>query len=656
MRTDPANLEIMRSYFHSIASSMGHVIERTSYTTFVKESADFATALASPEGDFYVYPRSIGVTIFLGLSLKKALESAGPLESGDIIITNDPYSTNGLASHLPDIHIIKPIFAGDKLISYAWSFVHCSDVGGLVPASISPTASDIHQEGLRIPPVKIYRNGELNQDIKLLLDSNSRVPHLNFGDINAMVAAVNTAEKRLMNMVEKFGVDNIQFAIEDLLEQSESRARKVIEQIPDGTYSFHDYLDDDMVTEHPIRLAIDLTIDKSSIHIDFSRSDPQVKSAFNLVTNGSRHSFLLQGLINFIISEDPHIPVNGGILNPVSIHAPRGTIVNPEYPASVGVRHSITMRMYSTLLGALAKAIPDKIPAAGAGQAAIVVLSTQEAGSGARNVAVVEPLGGGGGGHQDFDGIDGIDHSSGFLKNTPVESLEQHIDTIVHRYELIPDTAGAGQSRGGHAIRLDFEILRPDSIVTARGMERLKFQPWGLLGGKAGSLGGVVLNPDTPQQQQLPKINVLSPEVGDIVSIRTASGGGWGLPQKRDPQKILREVQKGLLSIETAKKDYSVVIEQDEETNKLVLNQEKTSDLRKNIRNMDIAKIDYGTSRQQFERHWPEEIMDYLMEKLRTLPATERWHKKVLIQDYLAKQLKGEKIAMKDVDDAWRQV
>ncbi|QGH36159.1 hydantoinase B/oxoprolinase family protein [Gracilibacillus salitolerans] len=656
MRTDPANLEIMRSYFHAIASSMGHVIERTSYTTFVKESADFATALASPEGDFYVYPRSVGVTIFLGLSLKKTLESCGPLEKGDIVITNDPYTTNGLASHLPDVHIIKPIFAGDTLISYAWSFVHCSDVGGLVPASISPTASDIHQEGLRIPPVKIYRKGTLNTDIKLMLDANSRVPHLNYGDINAMVAAVNTAENRLMNMVDKFGVQNMEFAIQDLLDQSETRTRKVIEQIPDGTYSFHDYLDDDMLTEHPIRLAVDLTIDGNSIDIDLSRCDPQVKSAFNLVTNGSRHSFLLQGLINFIISEDPHIPVNGGILNPVTIHIPKGTIVNPEYPASVGVRHSITMRMYSTVLGALAKAIPDKIPAAGAGQAAIVVLSTQEEASGARNVAVVEPLGGGGGGHHDFDGIDGIDHSSGFLKNTPIESLEQHIDTLVHRYELIPNTAGSGQSRGGHAIQLDFEIRRPDSIVTARGMERLKFQPWGLFGGEAGSLGGVVLNPDTPNEKQLAKINVLTPKVGDVVSIRTASGGGWGLPQKRDPELVLREVEMGLISVEKAQRNYGVILETDGSSNTLIINQEKTAQLRDQFLQKRTNEIDLGSNREQFEQHWPEVVMDQLIEKLHTLPPNERWHQKVAIQNYLKDKLQDQPVTLKDLEEAWNHI
>ncbi len=176
MRSNPAQLEIMRSYFNAIATGMGHVIERTSFTTFVKESADFATALATPEGEFYMYPKSVGVTIFLGLSLRKAIESVGEeIEEGDIIITNDPYTTDGLATHLPDVHVFKPIFHDGKLVSYAWAFVHVSDVGGLVPASISPTATDVHQEGLRIPPVKLYRKGKPNKDVLAFLRLNSRV-------------------------------------------------------------------------------------------------------------------------------------------------------------------------------------------------------------------------------------------------------------------------------------------------------------------------------------------------------------------------------------------------------------------------------------------------------------------------------------------------
>lgn len=661
MRTDPVTLEIMRSYFNAIASGMGHIIERTSMTTFVKESADFATALAAPSGQFFVYPQSIGVTIFMGLSLQQAIQSCREeLEPGDIIITNDPYSTDGLATHLPDVHVFKPIFVDGELISYAWSFVHCSDVGGLVPASISPLATDIHQEGLRIPPVKLFRAGNPNRDVLSFLDNNSRVPGLNMGDINAMVAAVNTAETRLHTMARKFGSQAVKDAMLDLLEQGEQRSRQVISAIPDGSYAFADYLDDDMVSDVPIRLALTLTVEGSEMVLDFTKCDSQVSTAFNLVTNGKPHSFMLQGLINYIISSDPYIPVNGGIIAPISVIAPRGSIVNPEYPASVGVRHAITMRLYSAVLGALSQAVPELVPAAGAGQAAIVVLSTPGEDGKSRDMAVVEPMGGGGGGQSDMDGVDGIDHASGFLQNTPIESLEQHIDVLVHRYELLPDTGGAGLHRGGHAIGLDFEIRKAESIVTARGLERMSFQPWGLTGGKAGALGHIVLNPDG-ESKPISKISVLKPERGDIISIRSPGGGGWGNPLDRSPELVVREVADGLLSAAQAAEQYGVVIAElanDPAGNLFTWDRLATEELRAD-RHRQIAGIvqplwQFGEARERYERRFTPEASDALAVLLQELPPSLRWNRKQEVHK-LAAGLGVEAVTAEDIEDIWKR-
>lgn len=617
MRSNPAQLEIMRSYFNAIATGMGHVIERTSFTTFVKESADFATALATPEGEFYMYPKSVGVTIFLGLSLRKAIESVGEeIEEGDIIITNDPYTTDGLATHLPDVHVFKPIFHDGKLVSYAWAFVHVSDVGGLVPASISPTATDVHQEGLRIPPVKLYRKGKPNKDVLSFLRLNSRVADLNEGDINAMVASVNTAENRLHRMIDKFGLEAVQNGIADLLEQAESRSREVLRQIPDGEYSFADYLDDDMVSEVPIRLAVTLRVKDGDITLDFSDSDPQTQTAFNLVTNGQKHSFLYQGLINFIITSDPHIPNNGGITRPFSVVAPKGTLVNPAYPAAVGIRHSITMRMYNVVLGAIGQALPELVPAAGAGQSAIVVLSVPQP-DGTRNMAVVEPMGGGGGAQLEQDGIDGIDHSSGFLKNTPIESLEQHIPVLVERYEYEKNTGGAGQYRGGHAITLAFRILESDSMVTARGMERFRFQPWGLAGGQAGQRGYVVRNPEE-EAEKLPKIDVLRPAKGDIISITSPGGGGFGPGYLRPIDKVIAEVADGLLSAERAAEGYGVIFGDNG------VDEAATKDARSKMEAADKEAWDFGAFRSDYESVWTAEASAALATELRRYPANLR--------------------------------
>ncbi|RXZ81908.1 hydantoinase B/oxoprolinase family protein [Paenibacillaceae bacterium] len=659
MRTDPVTLEIMRSYYNAIASGMGHIIERTSMTTFVKESADFATALAAPSGEFFVYPQSVGVTIFMGLSLRQAISACEPLEQGDIVITNDPYSTDGLATHLPDVHVFKPIFVDQELIGYAWSFVHCSDVGGLVPASISPLATDIHQEGLRIPPVKLYRQGKVNRDVLSFLDGNSRVPGLNMGDINAMVAAVNTAEARMHKMAHKFGVQAVRHSMLDLLEQGEQRARQVIAAIPDGSYAFADYLDDDMVSDIPIRLALTLTVKGTDMILDFTKCDSQVSTAFNLVTNGKPHSFMLQGLINYIISTDPYIPVNGGIIAPISVIAPSGSIVNPEYPASVGVRHAVTMRLYSAVLGALAQAVPELVPAAGAGQAAIVVLSTPGDDGKSRQMAVVEPMGGGGGGQSDMDGVDGIDHASGFLQNTPIESLEQHIDVMVRRYELLPDTGGAGLHRGGHAIGLDFEIIKHESIVTARGLERMSFQPWGLTGGQAGSLGHIVLNPDG-ERKPVPKISVLTPDAGDVISIRSPGGGGWGNPLDRDPDLVVQEVADGLLSVSRAAEAYGVVVAElinDDSGLLYTWDRLDTQELRAERQRQIAGTVQplwqFGTAREAYEERFTPEASDTLAVLLLELPASLRWHRKQEVHQALAEH-QGPIVAA-DIDTIWTQ-
>ncbi|MDM5296910.1 hydantoinase B/oxoprolinase family protein [Bacillus pumilus] len=653
MRTDPAKLEMMRSYFNAIASGMGHVIERTSFTTFVKESADFATALATPSGDFFVYPKTVGVTIFLGLSLKKAIEESGPLQPGDIIITNDPYTTDGLSTHLPDVHIIKPIFVDDEIVSYAWSFVHVSDVGGLVPSSISPTATDVHQEGLRIPPVKIYEAGNENQVVRTFLRANSRASHLNDGDINAMIAAVHTADIRLKEMIEKFGLNEVKQGMVDLLKQAEDRAGKVIEAIPDGTSEFADYLDDDMISDVPIRLKIKLTVKGKRLTLDFSECDPQVKTAFNLVTNGKKHSFLYQGLINYIISQDPFIPINGGITYPIEVISPKGTLVHPEYPASVGIRHSITMRLFNVVLGAIGKLLPEAIPAAGAGQSAIVVLSVPDDQTGGRKMSVVEPLGGGGGAGKDADGVDGIDHASGFLRNTPIESLEQHIDIHVHRYEIVPDTGGAGENRGGHAIGLEFEMTKPESMVTARGMERMKFQPWGLMGGRAGAVGEVKLIKQNGEELDEPKIDVLHLEQGDIVQLISPSGGGWGSPLSRKKEMILQEVEAGLLSQERARKQYGVKVYM--EHNEWKIDEEKTRELREESDGFTSNDVwDFGEKRAAYEKVWTDEASSALAVQLRSYSANERTHYKHAVHAHF--RHREEPLTKADVIQALREL
>jgi N-methylhydantoinase B len=630
MRTDPVTLEILKSYFVAIAEGMGYTLERTSHTTFIKESADFVTAVATPGGEFFAYPRTIGVSSFLGLDMTPTLRRFD-YEPGDVIVTNDPYSTAGLATHLPDIHLYKPVFVGETLLCFAWCFIHCSDVGGLAPASISPRAYDIHQEGFRIPPRKLCRAGELDQEFLDLFLANCRIPEQNWGDLKAMMASLNTAETRMRGLAAKFGLETVAQAMEDMLDWSERRVRDLVRTIPDGDYAFADYLDDDLQGS-PIRLAVTLKVRGENIELDYTGTDPQVNGALNLPAFGERHPFLLQGLVNFMLSEDPHIPLTGGIVRPFRVVAPKGCVVNPAFPAAVGVRYATVIRLYNVVLGALAQAVPARVPAAGAGQAAMVVLSAPDTETGHRDVTVLEPMFGGGGATRRGDGPAGIDSCAGFLKNTPVESMEAHIPVLAERYELLPGSAGAGQQRGGWGVRFDFRVLRPESIVTARGVERTRFEPWGLDGGHASQRTRTFVNPDTANEREIGRIDVLHLEPGEVVSIQTSGGGGYGDPLARNLDAVAADVRSGLLSPEMAEAEYGVVIEQGvprrasphSSPSPIAMGEGllPTSDSRLPTR------FDLGPSRRAYEAIWTPEFSDALATFLLTLPPPMRGYAK----------------------------
>lgn len=659
LKTDASLLEIVRNHFSSICVSMCYAIERTSYTTYVNESGDFTAVLVTPDGKQFMYPRTAGVTSFLGLDLPKAIEEAGGNESmreGDLLITNDPYSTNGLSSHLTDISTFKPVFWDGQLVCYIWSFIHSSDVGGSVPSSLRPDATDIQMEGLRIPPVRLYREGALDADIRRLILAASRQPDLLLGDINCMVSAMATGEARMHECIGKFGVQTVVDAQADLIAISQERAQAIIQRIPDGTYSFEDYLDDDAESQVPIRIAVDLTVSGGDLTLDFSRSDPQVGTAFNLVTGGSDHPYMYQGLINFIISEDPFIPINAGLTLPIHTVAPEGTVMNAQYPAAVGLRHPLSMRLFSACLGALAQVIPAHIAAAGGGQAEIVTLSEpDEAAGGVMRAIVVEPLGGGDGAQSFVDGIDGIDHSTGFLRNTPIETIENRTRVLVKRYEYVPDTGGAGKYRGGCALRLDFQPLVERSLVGARGQEHLRFQPWGLAGGRAGQLGHSILNPDTPGETELGKISMQPLSEGDVISFRAPSGGGWGNPFERDPNLVLGDVNNQLVSVEHARADYGVAVV--EANGKLSVDAEETRRLRAEAgKRADHAPsvYDLGEARGAYESVWTAQASDRLAQLAQDIPVNRRSLRKIQVHQHL--QGATQPLSAEDVERTWNQL
>lgn len=616
---DRVTVEILRNYFTAIAERMGYALERTAHSTFIKESADFATGMATPSGEFFAYPRALGVSSFLGLNLATAIAAFDDYQDGDVVIVNDPYTSGGLATHLPDIHLFRPIFVDGEILCFAWCFVHSTDVGGLVPSSISQQASDVHQEGLRVPPYKLYSAGHLDQPFVSLFLANCRTPSQNWGDLNAMVAALETGRAGIESAAAKFGASVIRDSMAAVLNWTESRARRILSRIPDGEYSFADYLDDDG-DGAPIRLQVKLRVRDTSVELDYEGTDPQVNLALNLAAFGPRHPFLAQGLINFILSEDPGMPLTGGIVRPLTVSAPRGSIVNPTYPAAIGVRYAVVIRLYNVVLGALAKAVGDNVPAPGTGQAPLVALASTAIDRETGHVAVLEPVYGGGGATSRCDGVAGIDSAAGYLKNTPIETTEVGSPVLAERYELLPDSAGAGQYRGGWGVLFAFRSLQSGSVVSIRGMERTRFEPWGLLGGRAAGRTSAVLNRGTAAEQRFGRVDVLRLEPGETFTLLAGGGGGWGNPYKRSPELVLADVHSGLLSVKSAEDDYGVEIRGDRIDYRLTSARREEA-----LANSTTPELyDLGPSRREYERGWSDELSTALVKFLMTIPAGSR--------------------------------
>ncbi len=559
MKLDPLTLEILGNKLAAASEEMCLTLQRVGRTLYVKETADFACALAGLDGRFFAYPRSIGVSGFVGLDCLPTIKAVGELEPGDVIFTNDPYRSSGLSTHLPDLHVIAPCFHEGRIVAYAWAFVHCSDVGGRVPSSISPTNSEIYQEGLQVPPLKLVRRGEIDPVVELLFRANSRTPDANMGDIRAMLAAMEVGRKRVERVIAQHGAADFLAAQDDLRDYAEARARAALAGLPDGAWRFEDYLDSDVVSDLPVRLAVTVRLEGGGITIDFTGTDPQLAAAMNIPSAGLVHPWLTLRVMAMVATIDPTVPLNAGLQRPIRMIAPEGTVVNPVRPAAVGVRHAACVRVNDLINGALGQAAPHVMTAANSGMIVPVVVAEPD-GRGGRNVQVIEPMTGGTGARFGADGTDGRDPSISNLANNPVETVEAELAVEIERYALRQDSAGPGQWRGGAGLELTFRIGAEGSMVLARGMERAVFRPWGMAGGAPGAPAELtILRQDAPAEA-LTRIDVLELKAGDRVRLSTAGAGGYGHPYDREPAQVLEDVAQGLVSSEAAARDYGVVV------------------------------------------------------------------------------------------------
>jgi N-methylhydantoinase B len=623
MPIDKLSLQILANHCAAAAEAMAYTLMRTAYSTFVKETEDFSCGLLTPEGLTFASPKTLGATWYIGLDYGPAIRAIDRYEDGDICLTNDVYH-GFVATHTPDMHIWKPVFYNGEIVCFVGGHIHNTDMGGAVPASLSRTLTEIHQEGIRIPPTKLMSRGVLDEKLLAIMRLNVRLPEQNWGDLNAQIASVNTGERKVLEIIERFGIDVWKEAMTALLDYAEQQARAVLAKVPDGDYSFADYADEDSEGGYPCRVTVMLRIRGDSAELDFTGCDPQLTSSINVPTGGrERHVLPTVGFVYALYTLNPQLVLNAGVLRTVRCILPEGTVVNPLPPAAVGMRSLLCNVLQQLIIGAFSRAVPESMPGGPAGGMTIMNVKTSTR-DGRAVMASVGPVGGGAGGMTGADGSEGSGANTSFLRNTPVEINEAEVPIRMLRYGLAPDSGGAGKFRGGSGTVMVFQVFAPNTMVTARNRDRSHFTAWGVLGGRAGVPSRFTKNPGTHRALELGNADIIKCEPGDVISIIGPGGGGYDDPFDRDPALVLHDVRCGFVSLDNARALYGVVIRNG------AIDEGATAALRRTrpIVPLSWGHFDIGAARRAHEAKWTPERYDALTRILGDVPVNWRFYLK----------------------------
>jgi N-methylhydantoinase B len=549
---DPLAFELIKNALAGIADSMAVTVVRTARSFVVKQSMDFSTALCDARGELVA--QGLCVPLHLG-AMPPALQGVlqkyqGRIEPGDVFIINDPYSGG---SHLPDIFLFKPVFVEGILAAFACVIAHQTDIGGRVSGGNACDNTEIYQEGLRIPPLKLFERGEPNETIFTLLEQNVRVPDKVLGDVRAQLAALRMGERDFLQLVQEYGLEELQGYMADILDYTERFTRAEIETLPDGEYTFTEYIDDDGIDPDPVRIQLALRIRSDTITADFTGTSPQCKGSIQ--PNLPATKAMVYAAIRCVL--DPAIPNSGGYFRPIKVIAPEGSFVNPVHPGPVAARALGARRVAQAVFGALTKALPGKIFAAwGGGEFGISVGGYYPDRKPFVHLEFHNDASWGGG--PDKDGLDGHPGPMSNLANTPIELLEVEQPLRIDQYGFVTDTGGPGKYRGGLSVVRDFRLLE-EATLQIRS-DRRKFPPYGLYGGKPGTPASGILNPDT-ERRVMPSKFLMTAKKNDVFRMVLAGGGGYGNPLERDPERIAEDVREEKLSVEYARREYGVVID-----------------------------------------------------------------------------------------------
>lgn len=513
---DPIALAVVEHALYGVAEEMSATLIRTAYSPNIKERQDCSSAVFDAAGELVAQAENIPVHLgAMPFSVGAAREAVRDWEPGDVVALNDPYLGG---AHIPDLTLVAPVFVGDELLGFVANRAHHADFGGMVPGSLPPQAREIFQEGLRLPPVKLWRRGELQADLFRLILANVRTPWERAGDLRAQKAGVDRGIQRLQELAARFGTAHLRAAFQALKERAEGRMRAALRALPPGTYTFADHLDEGICVRVTVHVAAE------GITVDFTGSSAQVEFPLNapLAVTASAVYYALKALL------DPGIPPNAGSWRPIRIVAPEGSVVHARPPAPVGGGNlELSQRIVDALFGALVQALPDRVPAASQGTMNNLVIGGIDPRTG-RPYTFYETIGGGMGGRPGKPGLSGVHTHMTNTRNTPVEVLETLYPLRVERYELREGSGGAGRFPGGMGIRRDIRVLGHRAVVSLLADRRAR-GPWGLWGGEPGAPGEDFLILDG-KETRLPGKGTFEVPPGGVLSLRTPGGGGYGPP------------------------------------------------------------------------------------------------------------------------------
>ena len=569
---DPILFEVIRNALVEATEEMSVSIQRSAFSTNVKTRLDYSCAFVDSQGRMvaqsFCQPAHL---VTIGRLVPRAIREygAGNLEPGDMLVVNDPHRQG---SHLNDIFLIAPFFHRGELVGYVSNCCHHVDVGGGAPASIG-AFREIYQEGIILPVVKLVSRGEVHPGLWKMILANVRAAKEVGGDLRAQIAANNMGMRRLTALLDRYGKETLDFYIERLLEYTARRIEGELEKLPQGTYEAEGWLDDDGITDRPVHLKAKVTLDGPRIAFDFTGADPQRSAPMNsnLTQTFTACVYVLKCLV------DPDIPVNEGFYQPIEVTAPKGSALNARHPGAIVGGWEVSMRLCEVLFKALSKAVPDRVPAGTKGMICHVGFGGEDPRTG-DYYTFLETLAGGYGGRNRSDGPDAVQTHIQNTQNAPIEETELNYPVRITRYNLIPDSEGAGRFRGGLGLCREYVFPEHEPVFTTLA-DRAKFPPWGLFQGGDGQPARY-LSISNGNPRKLPSKGTAQVELNEHVRVETCGGGGYGPPWERDPELVLRDVREEKISPARARDAYGVVVDTERWTVDLAETQRLRQDMK----------------------------------------------------------------------------